>query len=329
MNSASGILVTGASGFVGRALVTELARAGFAGMAVSRRPIEAVPERWEPIRRDELFEHARSLSIRTKTVVHLEVKQHVINPGPEDLHEFQRVNVRGTEQWLNWCDEACVERFVYFSSIKAIEPTGTGVTVEGDDETPGATPYGESKWQAEQRVCEWANAKPGRRALILRPAVVYGPGNQANIHAMLHGIATGRFCLVGPNANVKSLISLNNLVAGTRFLLERIQPGCEVFYLTDQQSYSVREVAQMMGIALGKRVPRIPLGFAKALAFAGDHLSRLTGRNFPLTTPRLHALAESTHFSCEKLMRQGFRHPQTSEEGIRELVECYLQERHR
>jgi nucleoside-diphosphate-sugar epimerase len=99
----------------------------------------------------------------------------------------------------------------------------------------------------------------------------------------------------------------------------------EVYNVTDEHSYSVRELASMMARRLGVKWDgrSLPLPLAKVIARVGDALSTLAGKQFPLTSSRLEALIETTHFSCEKLLATGFRHPQTTEEGIAEMVKWY------
>ena len=113
------VLVTGASGFVGRRRCADLAAAGHSGLAVSRRPIDALPPGWQWRERPALLADRRPAD-PVDVVVHLEVKHHVPTPNRSDCAEFTRVNVEGTEEWLRWCDERSIARFVYFSSIKAV-----------------------------------------------------------------------------------------------------------------------------------------------------------------------------------------------------------------
>ena len=152
---------------------------------------------------------------------------------------------------------------------------------------PGDTPYGKSKWDAEQCVIQWAKKSKDRCAMILRSAVVYGPGNTANIYAMVNALARGRFFLVGHNHNVKSIVSLRNLTPAVVHLIPLMKPGVEIFNITDERSYSVRELASMIARLLEvKWTDRsLPIPLAKGIARFGDVFSKLTGKVFPL--PRL------------------------------------------
>lgn len=325
------LAVTGASGFIGPHLIEFLAAQGHTGVAISRRGQPVLPKGWELKSRAEVVKSGccelKEFGATTPfdALVHLEVKQHVSNPTHADLQEFRSVNVEGTAHWLRWATERAVSRFVFFSTIKAV-----GDSIQCQDEiTVGApsTIYGQSKLAAENLVREWANAKPGRSALILRPAVVYGPGNTANLFSFVKAIARGRIFLVGNNDNIKSVISIRNLCAAVDHLLCRMSHGAEIFNLVDPRNYSVRELVAMIARALnmGWHERSIPLPVAQVVASAGDLFMRITHRDFPLTSSRLNALLETTHFSCVKLLETGFRHPQTTEEGLRELATWYRQ----
>lgn len=319
------LLVTGASGFVGSCLIPVLASFRHDGIAVSRQNCRLREVGWRSERRQDILCCTQARNI--DALLHLEVKQHVQNPSADDISEFTRINVKGTEEWLRWAASNDVKRFVFFSSIKA-----SGHSWDCQDESLVAepdTPYGRSKLQAELKVTEWAAASPERSALILRPAVVYGRGNQANILSLIEAIHRGRFFLVGRNENIKSMISLKNLTSAVNHLLSIPFSGTHMFYLTDKESFSVAQIAAMIAQSLGrsKQIRSMPLAAAKAGALAGDAFVRVTGRDFPLTSNRLRALLENTHFSCAKLQATGFVHPQTTREGLDEMVKWYLSTR--
>lgn len=314
------VLISGSSGFVGEALVRVLASSGVFGVAVSRRAQAGLPVGWRWVDRDACLAGQTKLATPPDWVIHLEVKHHVPNPGPAELAEFDAVNCAGTQRWLDWCTSQGVKRFVYFSSIKAV-----GDAPSMQDETASTepnTPYGMSKRRGENCVSQWAEADPRRTALILRPAVIYGPGSTANIVAMIRAVDRGYFLLVGRNENVKSLVSLRNVVAAVGHLLAQSVPGVAVYNLVDRESYSVRSITDMVSRQLGRTgKPRtLPLGMARLVATIGDVVERFTGRSVPLSRARLRALTETTHFSCGRLLATGFRHPQSTEEGLAEMV---------
>jgi len=314
------ILITGASGFVGSPLIRALATQGYTGVATSRRAIKSMPASWSWRQRDDVLKGAVS-NPRFDGIIHLEVKQHVFAPTMRDLKQLVDVNVQGTGHWLAYCTAHHIRRFVYFSSTKAVIATGDEVS----ESAPGAAApsYGRTKWQGEELVRKWSVANPQRAALILRPAVVYGPGNVANVADMVRAIDRNRFFLIGANRNVKSMVSVRNVAAAVVHLLAAMQPGsCEVFNLVDAKSYSVREIDGMIRRSLGKQgnSPTLPIALARSAAIFGDAVHRFTGRSFPINSNRLDALLGNTHFSGEKLLGSGFKHPQSTEEGLAEMV---------
>jgi nucleoside-diphosphate-sugar epimerase len=315
------VVVTGASGWIGRQLLEELFSAGHSGVAVSRHPIGKLPPCWQ-WRERQSFLGVRVLREAFDAVVHLEAKHHAPSPSLADCAEFVRVNVEGTEEWLRWCTECEIPKFVYFSSIKAV---GSSVRCQDEsaDSLPSA-PYGQSKRDAECRVQRWAELGD-RSALILRPAVVYGPGTTANIFAMVRAIDRGLFFLAGENANVKSLVALRNVTGAVVHLLPQMSAGWEIYHLVDRSSHSVREIAGMIARRLGRaETPRtLPLPVLRLAATVGDLLARAGIDLLPISSSRLEALIETTHFSADKLRASGFVHPQSTEEGLSELVQWY------
>ncbi|HEY1111788.1 MAG TPA: NAD-dependent epimerase/dehydratase family protein, partial [Opitutaceae bacterium] len=230
-----------------------LAAAGIGGYAVSREGRIPVPAGWRALTRQAVLDDGAlhgAATPRLDWVIHLEVKQHVDAPTAADIADFEKVNVEGTRRWLEWCAQAGVARFMLFSTIKA-----AGDSLQPQDEettTLPTTVYGKSKRRGEDELRQWAAGDTRRQGVILRPAVIYGPGNRANIYSMVKGIDRGRFLLVGKNDNVKSLVSIANAVAAAGFLLGRSGTGCTLYNLVDAQSYSVREIAEMTSEALGR-----------------------------------------------------------------------------
>jgi UDP-glucose 4-epimerase len=167
------VLVTGAGGFVGRELVSLLARSGYSGVATGRQPPESMPAGFEAAARDDVL-GGRLPVEAIDAVVHLEVKHHVMTPDPRAVAEIDAVNIGGTHVWLDWASARGIPRFVFVSSVKAVRAEA-GNTLE--TALPEASdPYGRSKARAEDAVRGWAVADPRRGAVILRFAPVYGPG---------------------------------------------------------------------------------------------------------------------------------------------------------
>jgi len=320
------IIVTGASGFVARELMRACAADGSTGLAVSRRPVDDLPRGWMHQNRAAFL--AEGAAAGVDAIVHLEVLHHRFKVGEsaqDAQRAFDEVNVEGTRTWLDWGSAKGVTRFLYFSSSKAVDHTkADGPAVDETVPGPGPTPYGKSKWAAEGLVRAWGAARD-RSAVIVRPCVIYGPGNVANIYSMLDAVARRRFLYVGRNDNIKALVSITNAVAAALHLLHRAAPGCDTYNLVDADRISVRQLGDAMARHLGAPPPALamPLSVASLLATAMDLAGKATGRRPPLSRDQLHALVEHADFSPQKLIASGFTHPETVDEGIRRMAVWY------
>jgi nucleoside-diphosphate-sugar epimerase len=221
-----------------------------------------------------------------------------------------------------------VRRFVYTSSIKAVSP-GDGNervvesrTVAGTSAAEPYSPYGRSKALAEAAVRDWAAARPDRIAVILRPAPVYGPGNEANLAAFARQVVAGKPCLIGLRDAQKSVVSRTNLAAAIEFAAIWPTPGCEVFNVSDRETYSLGQLADMISSLAGAPPPRrIPRAVAACIAIVGDAITVVTGKEFPLTSARMKQMLATSVFPCSKLITAGFVHPQTTQQGLAEMLE--------
>jgi nucleoside-diphosphate-sugar epimerase len=313
------IVVTGASGFIGRPLIASLAAHGHDGVAVGRRLIQGVPETWTALTRADALA-AKERQSRCDAIIHLEVKHHVGFPTAADRDDFKAVNVEGTKTWLDWAEGRGVTTFVLASSVKAVDQSGGICDENAPLETSDA--YGASKAAAEEAVRAWANTTPDRTAIILRFAPIYGPGNEANIASFARQVICGKPCLIGSGRARKSLLSRRNAVAAVEYVVTRKNAGCAVFNVSDGGSVAMKDLARLISDAARAPKPRhVPWLIGASAAKLGDSIELITGREFPLNSRKLKTLITDAVFPNDKLLEAGFVPPQTMEDGILEMVQ--------
>ena len=280
------ILVTGGSGFVGKALLERLAgNPVWATRALVRKPpvqrVQAVDYR--------LFTELSAIDATSKhleqvdTVIHLASRVHVMHETAEDpLAEFRRVNVEGTLALARTAIAAGVRRFVFVSSVKVNGETTDGRLPFLADEAPAPLdPYGISKREAEDGLRLLAT-QSALEVVIVRPVLVYGPGVKANFHNMMKWLSKGVPLPFGAIHNKRSLVALDNLVDLLVTCIDHPAAANQTFLASDGEDLSTTQLLQRLGRALGKPARLLPVpdalikGAAK-LAGKGGLSQRLCG----------------------------------------------------
>lgn len=323
------ILLTGATGFVGNALLPELLSRDYRVTCVSRetakkarhrmkingRQMGAVENavenidgntRWEPFLSD------------IHQVVHLAGLAHV--PGRTGRKEFQRffsVNHEGTSNLAVQAARHGVKRFVFMSSILVNGcSSGSGPFDESGVPAP-RTPYAAAKYEAEKSL-EKIGAETGMEVVILRPPLVYGPGVKANFLKLLDLVYAGVPLPLGAVSNQRSFISLKNLVDAVCLCLCHERAGNQTFVVSDGEDLSISEWIAFLAAAMDRpcRLFAVPETVMKAgLSVLGkrDVHDRLWGA-LQVDSSRIRT-------------RLGWRPPVSVARGISETVNWYLNNR--
>lgn len=287
------ILITGAYGFVGTNLCRYLADKGHTCLAldIPKARRDDVPYKafysWDEL---ESIEWAG-----VDAVVHLAGKAHDLK-NVSDSKSYFDINVGLTERIFNAANGK-VPRFVYFSSSKAADAD---------------TPYGKSKLAAEQFL--------NGRAIVLRPAMIHGPGNKGNLN-LLWGIARRGFPWpLAAFENKRSFTSIGNICATVEALCERGENG--IYPIADDEMLSTNRLIELMAETCGRkpRLWRLSKGLMGFAAKVGDVL------HLPLNTERLGKLTEDSFVDNAALKKHlGWAQmPIRAEDGMRETLKSFL-----
>ncbi|HEX6675050.1 MAG TPA: NAD-dependent epimerase/dehydratase family protein [Actinomycetes bacterium] len=336
-------LVTGASGFVGRALCAALHARGDQVRAVMRRPaagpwdeqwnldlgatdlptglVRDVDVVWHLAARSRPFEGLAAAREPGGLAAAREPRQ------PELAEERAAADLAATRALLDAAAAAGAPALVFASSVRAV-----GLPVRGPADERTATPpdtgYGRAKRAAEELVLAAAE-RHGLHACVVRPAPVYGPGCGGGLRRMLRAVDQGRFPAVPEVGNRRSLVGLDDLVAALLLVAERPEAAGRTYVVCDGQAYSTRRVQLAMAGALGRTPPArtVPAWALRALARTGDLASWLAGRPAPFDSAALRQLLGSAWYSAARISAElGWRPRQDLEGALPAMVAAYREE---
>lgn len=277
------VLVTGGTGFIGRAVVPVLLERGHSVRIAAKRPDASLSGCETALVGDVGPESDWHEALKgMEAVVHLAARVHVMRErAANPLAEFRRINVEGTRTLVQQAAHAGVQRFLLMSSLHAVTGSSRADLIAEATEPNPTTAYGRSKLEAERVLAE-VRERTGVETVVLRPPLVYGPGVGANFRALLDACWRRLPLPIGGIENRRSLLYVGNLAdAVERSLVHPKAAGC-AYFLQDGPPVSTQDLVRGIGEALGRKALIIPLpGSAKVilerLGPARAILERLTG----------------------------------------------------
>lgn len=288
------LLITGATGFIGRQLCESAVGRGFHVRAVARpagaRALAAL--------RATAADSEGSLEVMTlpeidgrsewgellagcDTVLHLAGLAHVRSAASAAEHaRYAKTNTAGTLHLANQAARRGVRRLVFLSTIQVLGNRTQGRALREEDPPNPETPYARSKWQAEQGLHQISKAT-GLETVIIRPGLVYGAGVKANFRRLLQLVQRGIPMPLANVHNVRHMTAMNHLLALLLTCATDARAAGETFHCADAQGYStpslLRHIAQLMNLpARLFPVPRTALALAAHLPGIGGAIRRLT-----------------------------------------------------
>jgi|TARA_R100001460_G_scaffold78296_4_gene119320 nucleoside-diphosphate-sugar epimerase len=256
------VLLTGATGFVGKRLSSHIDQQGVFELTCAVRQPCSVECGHEILVNDLAVETDWSnvLDGKPRVVIHAAARAHIMKDEvPDPLAEYRKVNVEGTLNLARQAAKAGVTRFIYISSIKVNgEQTFSGKPFTADDVPAPEGSYGISKLEAENGMREIAS-DTGMEVVIIRPPLVYGPGVKGNFASMIKLIEKGLPLPLGAIHNKRSLVALDNLVDLIVTCIDHPAAANQTFLAGDGQDISTTELLQGVGQAMGKPARLIPV----------------------------------------------------------------------
>lgn len=326
------ILVTGATGFIGRWLVEALQSAEYSIHALARDPVK-VEGIWPATKVTSHYGDLAKPATLDNLCADMGMVFHLAgfsgsdepgNPGDQDGH--RRVTVEGTRALLAAARRAGVQRFVFVSSVKAMGESGDRCLDEASPTEPESA-YGRAKLAAEHLILA-VEKEQEMQVCILRLPLVYGRDNKGNIPRMIAAIDRGRFPPLPEVRNKRSMVHVEDVVQALLLAVARPEARGKIYIVTDGQIYSSREIYTLICQTLGRPISKwiIPRIILMTAASLGDGLGRL-GLRVPLNSEVIDKLLGSACYSSNKISRElGYRPTHTLADALPEMVEYYRTE---
>jgi len=258
-----------------------------------------------------------------KSIISLAAKHHDFGIGHD---EYFDTNEDGTRILCQVAGEFNISEIIFYSSVAVY---GIREDVSHEEMTPKPdSPYGASKLAGEKVLEEWVKQDPKRKVLIIRPTLVFGSNNRANMFNLIRQIDSGYYFHLGKADNIKSLAYVENLVSCTLFLKDKMRPGFSVYNYADEPQLTTREIATTIAGYLGKKIRlTLPKSIGIMLGLPFDALINITGKNLPISSARIKKLGTSTHHSAKKVFSQGFMPKFSVKDGLKIMVDWYQSQR--
>lgn len=314
------ILITGATGFIGQAVIRDLlAHPRHRISALTRLTSSTLPEgipRIEVNAIDGATDYSNRLA-GFDVVIHLAARVHHLQEQRDTAYSaYKSINVDGTLNLARQAADAGVGRFIYLSSIKVNgESTRPGHPFRADDPPRPSDPYAVSKYEAERGLMALSETT-GMAFVIIRPPLVYGPGVKANFHKLMGLIRRGLPLPFGSIDNLRSMVSIDNLASLIRHCIEHPNAANKIFLVSDDRDVSTTELLRILANAM--ELPGRLILFPKTLL---SMAARLAGKE-----EIARRLLDNLQVDISKTKSELDWRPESSlEEAIRRTAQNYLQ----
>lgn len=329
------VLVTGSNGYVGSALMWKLqvAEHNIVGIDISRHcddlshPYTVIGD----IRKIEDLEKAKKFFAdkykdNIDLVIHCAAAKHDFGIKKDEYYSH---NEKGTKVLLDFIQYNKISRLIYFSTVSVFGHPDKRTDEDGTFAPDH--PYGASKLAGELLCTEWLKQNPKHELVVLRPTVIYGPHNYANMYKLIDMMHRRPFVMIGSGNYIKSIVSLSNIIDMTMFSLSIIKPGAQYYNCVDKPYITLQELMKTIAQNKAFHVPGIsfPVILAILIGKLFDIPAKLLNIDLPINSDRMYKLATATDFASERIREAGYIQAHTIEEEIKATTDWYLSTRKR
>lgn len=324
----SNILITGATGFIGRNLVRCLIAEGHHVRALVRDY-----ERARKLLGTENIEYVKGDITDKKSLEHIcegiDVVYHLAAimghelPSEASFEKFRRVNTEGTKTIAESCLGTGIDKFIYVSSTAAMGLLRNGQVNEQTLCQP-YTPYQVSKYEGELIVKELTE-RSGLPGVILRPSMVYGVGFKGDFVTIARVVKTGLFPKIGFGKNLSPALYIDDVIDCLSRAKSTATAG-QIYIISSQESYELERVVRIIANALcvSVRMIFVPTFLAVTGAWILERLFLLLGKKPVVTARNIVSTTTDRVFDVTKAQRElGFQQRVSIEQGLAKAVDYF------
>ena len=309
------VTVIGGSGFVGTNLCMRLQEQNWDFEIVDLKISNRFPEKSK-------IGDVRDISSLNRTIT----GEIVINLAAvhrddvSDKLEYHSTNVDGAKNIAEVCKNKKIMKIIFTSSVAVY-----GFAKPGTDESGSINPfneYGRTKFAAEEVFRLWQKDSDNSLAIV-RPTVIFGEGNRGNVFNLLNQIASGRFLMVGNGENKKSMAYIGNVVAFLEKCLAS-QKSYILYNYVDDPVFTMNDLVLFVRKKLKDKNNvgfRLPYFIAILIGYIADTLSRITKKNFFISSIRIKKFTSTSEFSSSAKNLDEFEPPFSLQDGLNRVLE--------
>jgi GlcNAc-P-P-Und epimerase len=309
------VTVIGGSGFVGTNLCKELAS--------KKQDFEILDLKMS----NQFPEHCKIADVRQIDTLRKMISGDVVvnlaavhRDDIRDKSEYRSTNVNGAENIALVCEQKGIHKIVFTSTVAVYGFSDPGTTEAGVINP--FNEYGRTKFDAEEKLRAWRN-RTKSSLIIVRPTVIFGEGNRGNVYNLLSQIASGKFVMVGDGKNKKSMAYIGNVVS---FLEKCIYTDKKygLYNYVDTPDLTMNDlVSEVRSKLRGKEGVglRFPYWLGLLIGYSMDLVSKLSGKNLPISSIRIKKFKSSTEFKSAKNSLDNFTAPFQLDEGVERTLQ--------